>query len=180
MITWRAERTGVLAHVRLHAAASNQRDCANGQRLSPGVVGSFESAVCVGIRERRARDQGAGRGPARVQRHRPDAGCGAGRHRPGLCAGGYGADAYRGWAAHPRAGRLVPVLPGLPPLLPELAPPTHAGIRVAGQCTAVPALRTGADAAWYRHLDPDAPATASAHPPAAAPRVSAPPTAPPG
>jgi hypothetical protein len=80
-------------------------------------------------------------------RYRPDARCGAGRIRPGLCAGGYRADAYRRWASHPRAGRLVSVLPGLPSLLPEPAP-TDAGIRVVGQCTAVPALKRGLAAAW--------------------------------
>ena len=91
--------------------------------------------------------QGAGRGAARVQRYRPDARCGAGRIRPGLCAGGHGADASRRWASHPSAGRLVSVLSGLPSLLPEPAP-THAGIRVVGQCTAVPALKRGLNAAW--------------------------------
>ena len=43
-------------------------------------------ALCLGIREGRTRNQGEGRGAARIQRYRPDARRGTGRVRPGLRA----------------------------------------------------------------------------------------------
>jgi DNA-binding transcriptional LysR family regulator len=46
--------------------------------------------VRLGIRKRQSRTESARRRPARFQRHFPDAQCGAGRIRPGLCAGGPG------------------------------------------------------------------------------------------
>ena len=82
----------------------------------------------------------------------PDAQRGAGRVRPGLCAGGSGAAASRRRPAHPGAGGLVPALFGLPPLLPEPAP-ALAGLRPAGRCAALPTLKQrhpGVHNPWVR------------------------------
>ena len=60
--------------------------------------------VRLGVREGRPRNQGARRGPAHLQRHEPDAQCGADRIWPRLCAGGFGA------ASSSAKGRLKRVL----------------------------------------------------------------------
>ena len=60
--------------------------------------------------------------------------------RPGLSARGPGAAAPRRRAARAGAGRLVPAVLRLPPLLPE-PPPAHAGLRLAGRCTALSGLK---------------------------------------
>ena len=92
----------------------------------------------LGVRETRARAEGAGRRAAGLQQHGPETERGPGRVRPRLPARGPGADAHRRWAARPGARRLVPALFRLSPLLPE-PPPTHAGLRPAGRCAALPA-----------------------------------------
>ena len=69
----------------------------------------------------------------------PDAQCGAGRIRPGLCAGGPGAAASRQGPSQAGARGLVPAVSGLPPLLPE-PPPILAGLRPAGRCAALSTL----------------------------------------
>jgi DNA-binding transcriptional LysR family regulator len=93
--------------------------------------------VRLGIRERRPRVEGARRRPARLQRHFPDAQCGASRIRPGLCAGGRGATPSREGPPQARARGLVPSLFGLSPLLPE-PPPTHASLRLTGRGASLP------------------------------------------
>src|SRR5262249_23020857 len=64
----------------------------------------------------------SGRRPADLQWHQPDAGCGAGGLRPGLCAGGSCAAAPREGSPAARAGRLVPAFCRLPSLLSQPTP----------------------------------------------------------
>src|SRR3984957_15155767 len=97
----------------------------------------------LGIREGWARTAGEGRGPTRVQRHRPDARRGTGGGWPCLPARGQRAGTSRGWAAYSRARRLVSALRGLPSLLSK-PPTTNAGLRVTGECFALSGLNEGA------------------------------------
>jgi DNA-binding transcriptional LysR family regulator len=71
---------------------------------------------------------------------RPHAERGAGRVRPGLCAGGSGAAPSRQGPSQARAGRLVPALFRLSSLLPEPSA-AHTGVRLAGRCAALPGLK---------------------------------------
>jgi hypothetical protein len=63
--------------------------------------------VRLEIRKRHTRAQGARRRPARLQRHFPDAQCGARRLRLGVCAGERGAAASRQASSHAGARGLV-------------------------------------------------------------------------
>jgi len=74
-----------------------------------------------------------------VQQHRPETERGAGRVGPGVPARGPGADAPRRRAAYPGARRLVSALFWLPPLLPK-PPAIRPSLRLAGRCSALPAL----------------------------------------
>jgi hypothetical protein len=97
------------------------------------------AAVRLGVRKRRPQTEGARRRPARLQRHCPDAQCGAGRIRLGLCAGGPSAAPSRQRSSQARARGLVPSVFGVPPLLPE--PPTVvASLLLARRCLALSPL----------------------------------------
>jgi DNA-binding transcriptional LysR family regulator len=93
--------------------------------------------VRLGIRERRPRAEGACRRPTRLQRHIPDAQCGARRVRLGLCARGRGATASGEAPSQAGARGLVPAVFRLPPLLSESAP-SYARLRLAGRSTPLP------------------------------------------
>src|SRR2546425_3594994 len=112
----------------------------HGPRLHQSPLAHVRRTLRVGVREERARAEGACRRAARVQRQRPDAQGGIGRVRPGLPAGGPGAGGPRQRTAHPGADRLVSALFRLPPLLPE-PPATPTGVRLAGRCAALPSER---------------------------------------
>ena len=108
-------------------------------RLHHHPPADLRRTLCLGIRERQAQAEGAGRRAARVQQPRPEAGRGAGRVRPRVPARGFGAGAHRRGAARPRARRLVPTLPRLPSLLSQ-PPPAHAGLRPVGRGAALSRL----------------------------------------
>ena len=109
-------------------------------QLHQSAADDVRRALRLGVREGRTAAQGAGRGPARLQRPIPDAQCGAGRVWPRLCAGRPGAATHREGTAHARARGLVPALLWLPPILSEPAP-ADAGVRVAGRGAALPRRR---------------------------------------
>src|SRR4051812_22771848 len=124
--------------LRAAEAAANAAG-AHGPRLHQHPPADPRWPICLGVREGRARTEGAGRGAAGVQQHRAEAERGPSRVRPGLPARGSGTGALRRRAAHPRARRLVSTLPGLPPLLPE-PPATHPSLRPAGRSATLPGL----------------------------------------
>ena len=121
----RADRAGHADGGRGRPSYFDQRSAA-GEAAGPDRPQLHQSApadawraVRLGVRERRPRTEGARRRPTRVQRHRPDAQCGAGRIWPGLCGGGRG-------KAHLAAGRLVRVLADWCPPLPATTSTTRA------------------------------------------------------
>jgi DNA-binding transcriptional LysR family regulator len=89
---------------------------------------------CINIRLR-AGTQGPGRGTACVQQHDASNESGARRSRPGISAGGPGADSRRRGTPYPRARRLVSAVFGLSPLLPK-PPAARTGFCRAGRSTA--------------------------------------------
>jgi DNA-binding transcriptional LysR family regulator len=93
--------------------------------------------VRLGVRKRRPRAEGARRRPTRLQRHFPDAQCGARRLRPGLCAGRRGATPSGQGPSQAGARGLVPSVCGLSPLLPE-PPPIHASLRLTSRGASLP------------------------------------------
>ena len=93
---------------------------------------TYGGILRLGVREKWARAEGAGRRAVGVQQHRPEIERGPGRVRPGVPARGPGADAPRRWTAHPGSRRLVSAFSRIPPVLPE-PPATHASVRVAGR-----------------------------------------------
>src|SRR5688572_27073837 len=107
--------------------------------MHQSAPGNLWRAVCVGVRKRRPRTEGASRWPARLQRHCADAQCGAGGIRLGVCAGGCGAAAFNSRAAKASARGLVPAVSGISPLLPE-PPSLVTRVLTAGRCAALPAL----------------------------------------
>src|SRR6266571_1225801 len=98
--------------------------------------------VCLGVRKRRPRAEGARGRPAGPERHHPDAQCGAGGIGPGLCATGLGAASSGRGSSHPGARGLVPSVFGLPPLLPEPTP-ILTGVCPADRCAALPEFARG-------------------------------------
>ena len=90
------------------SAAAEDAAGPDSPRLHQPPPADLWRALRLGVREGRARAEGAGRRATGVQQHRPETERGPGRVRPGLSAGGSGADTSRRRTARPRARRLVP------------------------------------------------------------------------
>src|SRR5258708_5840770 len=122
-----------------HTAEAEEAAGPHLPRLHQHSLADLWRALRLGIREARARAEGACRRTVGVQQHRLENESGAGRARPRLRARGPGADVRRGRATDPGARRLVCALFGLSSLLRK--PPTsRTGFCVAGRSAALPGV----------------------------------------